>query len=81
MTSKIHFLGKVDKGSMEKASDLIHKMSTGWIVLTGIVIFLLFTFFILPKQASLATQSTGSEKSPDLSFYYSRIDLYQMAEL
>ena len=48
--------------------------------LTSLIIFLLFTGFVLPKQASQAELSTGNETSPDMSFYYSSEDLYQLAQ-
>lgn len=49
-------------------------------MLTSLIVFLLFTAFVLPLQASQAELSTGTETSPDMSFYYTSDDLYQIAQ-
>lgn len=63
-----------------RISDWLSRISTGWIVLTALVIFLLFTALVLPQQATKATQETGGAHSPDTSFLYTPDDLYRMAE-
>ncbi len=63
-----------------KLSDWIHAVSDGWVALSTLVIFLLFTALVLPGQASKAETNTGNAGSPDTSFYYTADDLYQMAE-
>jgi len=55
-------------------------VSTGWVALAALVIFLLFTALVLPQQATKAAQKTGSADSPDTSFFYAPDDLYRMAE-
>lgn len=55
-------------------------MSTGWVALSALVIFLLFSALVLPQQALRAEQETGSAVSPDMSFFYSPGELYRMAE-
>lgn len=65
---------------MKKLSIWIQNISKGWVALTSLIVFLLFTAFVLPKQASRAELSTGNEKSPDMSFYYTSDDLYQLAQ-
>ena len=65
---------------MKRISDWLHKISTGWLTLTGLVIFILFTALVLPRQTSQADPSSEEVGSPDLSFFYSSDDLYGMAE-
>ena len=65
---------------MKKLSDWINNISTGWVTLIGLVIFLLFTATVLPSQAERAEAYSGEIGSPDTSFYYSADTLYQFAE-
>ena len=65
---------------MKRLSGWIRKISKGWVALTSLIIFVLFTALVLPKQASLAESGTGNEKSPDMSFIYTSDDLYQLAQ-
>ena len=65
---------------MQKLSTWIRHISTGWITLFALVVFLLFTTLVLPAQASQAKRVSGGAASPDTSFYYTAGDLYQMAE-
>jgi hypothetical protein len=58
----------------------MQRISTGWVVFAALVVFLLFTALVLPGQASEADDVAGSAGSPDMSFYYSADQLYQMAE-
>ena len=62
-----------------KLSNWLYKVSSGWVTVVAVIIFLLFTILVLPNQTRGA--STGEEiGSPDLSIYYSADDLYHMAE-
>ena len=61
-------------------SELIHRFSTWWVALVALMVFILFIMLVLPLQASKAKAQNGDMGSPDLSFYYSAEDLYQMAE-
>jgi hypothetical protein len=63
-----------------RISDWLSRVSTGWVALVAIVIFLLFTALVLPQQASKAAQETGGADAPDTSFFYTPNDLYDMAE-
>ena len=63
-----------------KISDWLRRVSTGWVALAALFIFLLFSALVLPQQATKAEQETGSADSPDMSFFYSPSDLYRMAE-
>jgi hypothetical protein len=64
----------------KRLSDWIHRVSTGWVALAALVIFVLFTGLVLPRQASVADADTGDAGSPDTSLYYTADQLYQMAE-
>ena len=61
----------------QRISDGLHRVSTGWVALAAMVIFLLFTALVLPRQSEAGAGDVGS---PDTSFYYSREELYRMAE-
>lgn len=65
---------------MKKLSSWIQIASKGWVALASLLIFLAFTAFVLPQQAALAEQNTGSDASPDMSFFYTSDDLYHLAE-
>ena len=65
---------------IKRISDWLHRVSTGWVALSALIIFLLFSALVLPQQATTAEQETGSTDSPDTSFFYSASDLYRMAE-
>ena len=65
---------------MRKTSNFLLNVSIGWVTLASVVIFLLFTALVLPKQAGQATPSMQAVGSPDLSFFYSPNELYGMAE-
>jgi hypothetical protein len=64
----------------KRISDWLSRVSTGWVALAGLIIFLLFSALVLPQQATRAAQETGSSDSPDMSFFYSPSDLYELAE-
>jgi hypothetical protein len=64
----------------KRLSDWIRRVSNGWVALSVLVVFLLFTVFVLPGQSSRTEADTGGGSSPDMSFYYTADDLYQMAE-
>lgn len=65
---------------MRRLSGWIQKVSKGWVTLIALIIFLLFTALVLPRQASTAASNTGDEWTPDLSFYYTGDQLYQLAQ-
>jgi hypothetical protein len=64
----------------KRISDLLRRVSKGWVALSALLIFLLFSALVLPQQATKAEQETGSSDSPDTSFFYASSDLYRMAE-
>jgi hypothetical protein len=63
-----------------KLSDWLYKVSSGWLALVGLLIFLLFTALVLPTQSARDDASTADVGTPDLSFYYSADELFRMAE-
>jgi hypothetical protein len=65
---------------VQQISDWLRRASTGWVTLSALIIFLLFSALVLPQQATKAEQETGSAVSPDMSFFYSPAELYRMAE-
>lgn len=65
---------------LKRLSGWITGVSTGRTAAAALVIFLLFTAIVLPDQAAKAELSSGSDESPDTSFFYTAKDLYRMAE-
>ena len=65
---------------LKRFSAWLRRVSTGWMALAALVIFLAFTALVLPGQASEAEANSGAAGTPDLSFYYSADDLYRWAE-
>ena len=65
----------------KRISAWLHQVSNGWVALSALAIFLLFSALVLPAQAARAETYTGSAGAPDTSFYYSADDLYRMAEV
>ena len=63
-----------------KISEWLHKISSNWLTLAGLVIFFVFTALVLPDQSAQAEQISNGADTPDLSFYYSVDELYKMAE-
>ena len=62
--------GKVQ--ALTRLSNWLYKVSTSWLALISLAIFLAFAVLVLPGQSKSAA-------IPDLSFYYSAADLYEMA--
>jgi hypothetical protein len=65
---------------MVKFSSWLYKISSNWVTLSALILFLLFTALILPRQTRQAEQYSSDLGSPDLSFYYSAQTLYDLAE-
>ena len=61
-------------------SNKLQKGSKGWLALTALVGFLLFTALVLPQQSAKADLETGDVGSPDTTLFYSTSDLYRFAE-
>jgi hypothetical protein len=65
---------------MKKIINWLHQISTGWVALAALIVFILFTALVLPQQAEQAAAYSGEAGSPDTSFFYSADQLYQIAE-
>jgi hypothetical protein len=63
-----------------RLSDWLRRVSTGWVALAALAIFLLFTALVLPRQSRLAEAVSKGAGSPDTSFFYSAGELYRMAK-
>jgi hypothetical protein len=69
-----------EKLVMTRLSNWLQNVSKGWVALITLVIFILFTALVLPRQTSTAESNTGDDWTPDLSFYYTGDDLHQLAK-
>lgn len=65
---------------MLQLSKWLRKISTGYIALIALVVFIAFTATVLPAQSVKAAETANGADSPDGSFFYSADDLYQSAE-
>ncbi|MFC1996798.1 hypothetical protein ACFLXI_04220 [Chloroflexota bacterium] len=65
---------------LKRLSTWLYRVSTGWITLICFIIFLLFTTLVLPVQAGIADKISQDAGSPDMSFFYTAQELYEMAE-
>jgi len=63
-----------------RLSRWFHAVSTGWVTLAALIVFLIFTATVLPSQAAQADAATGGAPSPDTSLIYTPQELYAMAE-
>lgn len=66
---------------LKKLSNKIYQFSSGVVTLLGLIIFGLFIGFVLPQQAIHAEAVSQGVGSPDMSYFYSSTDLYNMAEI
>lgn len=65
---------------MKFISNALHVISTGWVTLLALILFLVFTATVLPGQSAAAKANAKHSSSPDTSLTYTRQDLYTMAE-
>lgn len=65
---------------LKNVSSWLFKISSGWVALTALFIFVLFSVLVLPAQSSQAENISGETGSPDMSFFYSSQNLFDMAE-
>ena len=61
-------------------SNWLHRVSTTWVALAALAIFLAFSALVLPAQSAGAETYAGDAQSPDTSLFYSANDLYEAAE-
>jgi hypothetical protein len=65
---------------LKKTSHWLRRISTTWVALSGLAIFLLFSALVLPAQSATSEAYSEGVGSPDTSLLYSRDDLYDTAE-
>ena len=65
---------------LKTLSNKLYQLSNGWITILALVIFALVVAFVLPAQAQRTEATSGGADSPDMSFFYTSTDLYNMAE-
>lgn len=65
---------------LKNISSWLFQISNGWVTLTALFIFVLFSVLVLPAQSSQADEISGETGSPDMSFFYSSQNLFDMAE-
>jgi hypothetical protein len=65
---------------LKKLSIKLYQFSSGFVTLLSLLIFAAFVAFILPQQADRAESVSQGAGSPDMSYFYSSTDLYNMAE-
>ncbi len=63
-----------------RISSWLYRANNAWFTLASLVIFALFSAFVLPNQAAKAESYIGDAGSPDTSFIYTAADLYRFAE-
>ncbi|MCK4724623.1 MAG: hypothetical protein KAT29_02420 [Anaerolineales bacterium] len=63
-----------------KLSANFRRLSTGWVTLLGLLVVVVFSITVLPSQTAQADRNASQIGVPDLSFYYSAEQLYEMAE-
>jgi hypothetical protein len=65
---------------LKKISDGLYRVSTGWVTLAALIVFVLFAALVLPGQSAQEDSEAADAGSPDLSLWYAPADLYRMAE-
>jgi hypothetical protein len=56
------------------------RVSTGWVSLAAALVFVLFVALVLPAQVPVTGPGGAEVGSPDLSFWYTPDELYEIAE-
>ncbi len=65
---------------MQSISEFFYRKSNIWAALLSLALFILFIWQVLPAEAERSDEVLGSTASPDTSFYYTKGELYQIAE-
>lgn len=65
---------------MQSISEFFYRKSTISAVLLSLALFILFLWQVLPAEAERSDEVLGSTASPDTSIYYTKSELYQIAE-
>jgi len=69
-----------EQEQMQSISEYFYRKSTVWTTLTTLALFVLFLWLILPAESERSAEVIGTSVSPDTSFYYTKSELYQIAE-
>lgn len=65
---------------MSRLAAWLEAKTTGRLALVALLLFVVFTAVVLPRQAGEAEQASGSSASPDTSLFYTTEQLYDWAE-
>ncbi len=65
---------------MQSISEFFYRKTSISAVLLSLALFILFLWLVLPAEAERSDEVLGSTASPDTSFYYTKSELYQIAE-
>ena len=65
---------------MKKLSAFFYRVSTGWVALLGVAVFVVFSLTVLPVESTRMDAYSQGLGSPDTSFFYDDKTLLQMAE-
>lgn len=65
---------------MKKLSAFFYRISTGWVALLGVMVFVVFSVVVLPVESTRMDAYSQGLGSPDTSFIYNGNTLLQMAE-
>ena len=66
---------------MKKLSAFFYRVSTGWVALIALAVFLAFSILTLPKQNAMTAIYSKGLGGPDTSLFYNGSQLLQMAEV
>ena len=65
---------------LRRISEGLYRVSNGRVALAALIVFVLFTALVLPRQAAQAASESAEAGSPDTSLWYSPGELYRIAE-
>ncbi|MBA4384438.1 MAG: hypothetical protein C0410_06855 [Anaerolinea sp.] len=65
---------------MKKLSAFFYRVSSGWVALIGLLVFVIFSVLVLPVESARVDAYSQGLGSPDTSFIYDSKMLLQMAE-
>ncbi|MCX6053717.1 MAG: hypothetical protein NTZ74_02150 [Chloroflexi bacterium] len=65
---------------MKKPSSFFYRISSGWVALAGVMLFIVFCLFTLPSQSAQSAAYSQGLGSPDTSLFYEGSTVYRMAE-
>jgi len=65
----------------QRISDWLYRVSTGWVTVLALLLFLIFTALVLPAQSNDASEFSAGTGSPDLELFYTPQQIYSWAEI